>query len=330
MLRLTLKSFAWLMFFAFALLSITIAQRNAAFKIGSAAEWFEYACGIELNSYPGSNRIASSGAIYPKIEGWHIYAYNTHHERIFFKISEDKLMENMPEAMTLINHEISSMKVPHQWQKYDPNMQKRLIEDKLSIKNRRRTVCFEAAGTGKTNNQKLTSIGKARVAKDKESQEKALLRWQRGQALWLTCVFEIAFLWCWWIFTLWPYFSSNSKLGWFFHLGASPLLLMLPHYLGFAPLLFTHGPSGAYAYSASVILFTLPFTIPVMLLKPAWLYEMIDRHILAIFPKPLGAISQGPSSPLAVSFWGYVSPTVLLIYLGLMILMGQWWNKRKK
>ncbi len=86
----------------------------------------------------------------------------------------------------------------------------------------------------------------------------------------------------------------------------SPLLLMLPHYLGYAPYLFTFGPSGGIVYPIVALLITLP---------ASWIPpSSVDIAILSIVPRPLSWISQVPGEAMAWSNKFFVGPVAALLY----------------
>ena len=64
-------------------------------------------------------------------------------------------------------------------------------------------------------------------------------RWHRAKRYWLTVLFEFVFLAGLIVFALLPWLRNGGRLAWSIHLGLLPVLLLLPHYLGYAPLTFT-------------------------------------------------------------------------------------------
>jgi hypothetical protein len=134
---------------------------------------------------------------------------------------------------------------------------------------------------------------------------------------WASILFEAIFLpfWCLFSFHGGVFGKYNRKIS--LRFAFSPLLLFIPHYLGYAPYLFSFGPSGGILYPAFAILVGLPF---------GWIpFNPIEIWFLKMLPQPLAYISQIPFSPMAISFKGAVSPTVLLIYAFIVLGISKIW-----
>ena len=103
----------------------------------------------------------------------------------------------------------------------------------------------------------------------------------------------------------------------------SPLLLMLPHYLGYAPYLFTFGPSGGIVYPVVALIFTLP---------ASWIPpSAVDVAILSLVPRPLSWISQVPGEAMAWSYRFFVGPVAALLYGASLVAIATTvaWTRRR-
>jgi hypothetical protein len=123
-------------------------------------------------------------------------------------------------------------------------------------------------------------------------------------------VFECAFFAALTLFALWPALRKSGSWRWGLHVGAIPLLLMLPYYCGYASWTFTSaGPSGGMLYPW-VIVWSRDF--------PIW--TATDQWVLGHFPKILEPISQPLGPMLSISGGHMLGPmTAVLIGAGMAL-----------
>jgi hypothetical protein len=123
----------------------------------------------------------------------------------------------------------------------------------------------------------------------------------------VTILFEAVFLSFWWLFSFHAGIFGKYNDKFIIRLAFSPLILFIPHYLGYAPYLFSFGPSGGILYPKFAMLVGLIF---------GWIpFNALEIEVLKMLPQPLSYISQTPSESMAISFSGRVSPTVLCFLL---------------
>ena len=113
-------------------------------------------------------------------------------------------------------------------------------------------------------------------------------RWIRADRVSTTAAFEVAFLAAWILFVAWPWVRAASASRWALHFALAPLLLYLPHALGYASAVFHARPSGGIVYPALL-----------MLLIPALLFPRtaLDAAIRDAIPDLLEPLNQVPAAP---------------------------------
>lgn len=290
-----------------------VASRSNPIPVGDAEDYWEFACGVELENFDGYFPYAYWTGIFPKFDGWYFYYYQEHHGRHVYKVSKKALAKCVLEVFSLLNKKITN------------TVQNHAREDILVKKNTNRMTCLEIMVTVKQQSSgfidKVSTIrgNELREGLRKNEMDNFIRQWKRAQRYWLSVLFEAIFLCFWWLFTfhsgVFGKFNRNIST----RIALSPILLFLPHYLGYAPYLFTFGPSGGILYPLFAMLFALPF---------AWIpYNPIEIEILKILPQPLTYVSQAPASPMALSYGANISPTILFIFAVIVLLSGKMWKK---
>jgi len=122
-------------------------------------------------------------------------------------------------------------------------------------------------------------------------------RWRRADRYWLTLLFEFVYLATLIVFAALPWLRNGGRLQWSIHLGLLLPLLLLPHYLGYAPLAFTSAwPGGGVLYSSIVIHFRgMPWTA-------------LDTALLEHAPRILEPLSQPTGPAMVLSGLGGAGP----------------------
>ncbi len=90
-----------------SLLAYTATKTNPI-PTGDAEEYWEFACGIELNKFDGYYQSAYWTGIFPEHDGWYFYYYQEHHGRHVFKISKEVLLATTEKVYALLDAEIIS------------------------------------------------------------------------------------------------------------------------------------------------------------------------------------------------------------------------------
>lgn len=295
-------------------------------RIGDAEDYWEFACGIELKAFDGYFPYAHWTGIFPKSNGWYYYFYQEHHGRHVFKVSKQALIDSVDEVYALLDVEIKS--TLQQQHSYGEDG-----FDSLKSKNERRRACLQIkANSGLEREQFINAVSEqasigtrteflARSEDAKAYREKELKSFQRqlerSNYYWVSVLFEAVFLPLWWLFSFHGGVFGKYNKSRSVRLAFSPILLLLPHYLGYAPYLFSYGPSGGIIYPSFALLMSLPF---------GWLpFNHVEIELLKHLPQPLAYISQVPYSPMAISFRGAVSPTVLIVYALLVFGINKVW-----
>ncbi len=282
------------------------AKKSIPIPTGDAEDYWEFACGVELEKFDGYFPYAHWTGIFPSKDGWYFYYYQEHHGRHVFKVTKQALIAKTNEVFTLLDKEILS------------TVQENTRYDTLIAKNKRRENCLEIkndvnSGRGSFINEvSSTSSGSMDRANKIESFH---YQWERAKVYWVTILFEAIFMPLWWLFSFHSGVFGRFNQSRSARLAFSPILLFAPHYLGYAPYLFSFGPSGGILYPQFALLISIPF---------GWIpYNPIEIELLKVLPQPLAYISQVPFSPMAISFRGGVSPTVLCAFAGFVIILSK-------
>ena len=130
-------------------------------------------------------------------------------------------------------------------------------------------------------------------------------RWIRADRVTTTAAVEIVFLAAWMMFVAWPWLRGAPARRWALHVALAPVLLYVPHALGYAPSVFHARPSGGLVYPALM-----------MLLIPALLFPRttLDAALRHAMPDLLEPLNQVPSAP---DRW--ISPSAALGPMGVLL-----------
>jgi len=282
------------------------AQKTVPIPTGDAEDYWEFACGVELEKFDGYFPYADWTGIFPDKDGWYFYYYQEHHGRHVFKVSKQSLLEQAGEVFTLLDQKIFT------------TVQDKTRGDTLAAKNKRRQGCLKIKEVVNSNKDRFIDEVSSRNKNDIDRAseiESFHYQWEKGKVYWASILFEATFLPFWWLFSFHSgvFGKLNRKLS--TRLAFSPLLLFVPHYLGYAPYLFSFGPSGGILYPLFAMLISLPF---------GWVpFNPIEIELLKVLPQPLSYISQVPFSPMAMSFSGSVSPTILCVFAGIVLFFSK-------
>lgn len=127
-------------------------------------------------------------------------------------------------------------------------------------------------------------------------------RWQRADWYWANIVLEWSFLSGLVLFALRPVIRGDSSLRWAVHVGLSPLLFLLPCYLGYATFSFTSaGPTGGILYPL-LLTFCRGGSV-----------TTLDRWVLGHLPQVLEPLSTPIGSPMALTGMGMPGPTSAIV-----------------
>jgi len=314
MVTLRRKSIVISLVFLFGLLAVT--AKKTPIPTGDAEDYWEFACGVELPAFDGYFPYARWRGIFPKTDGWYFYYYQEHHGRHVFKASKEALMKQVPEVYSLLSSEITKT----------VQNEVRDMNNYIEEKNRRRRECLAIMKSVNGNNDLfLDKVSESRSSASnlkygQEEIDSFKMQWKRSQIYWASILFEAIFLCFWWLFSFHKgaLGKLNKRLD--IQIAFSPIILFIPHYLGYAPYLFSSGPSGGILYPLFAMLFSLLF---------CWLpFNPLEIWLLERLPHPLAYISQVPASPLALSFRGAVSPTVLIGFAVFVLSVSNYWKSK--
>lgn len=283
-------------------LVIYVANKRIPIPTGDAEDYWQFACGVEVDKFDGYFPFARETGIFSGRDGWYFYYFREHHGRHVFKVSKESLQSYTSQVFNLLDLEIFATVQENTRDKY------------LAKSNSKRLACLDVVKSVNSDQDQFIAQISVKFA-NKYDNESFNRQWQRSKRYWLSIVFEGFFLPFWWLFSFHSGVFGKFNKSLAIRLGFSPLLLFFPHFLGYAPYLFSFGASGGILYPLFTGLLSLPL---------GWLpFNPIDIHILKLIPQPLTYISQIPFSPAAMSFRGSVSPTVLCVYAGVVLIISK-------
>jgi len=279
-----------------------VASRVLPIPVGEAKFYWSLACG--MGSYD------DEGGIFPEQDGWYFYYFNDHHGREVYKVSQKALLESVQDVYSALKKERQAGYT------YDSKL--------ASNRSKSTHKCLTAMDESAEQSEKfLDIVANTPLPSDDPyydliNVESFKAQWSRAKLFWATILFETLFLSFWIIFTF-----RKGSLGKFndrlsLRIALSPLLLFFPFYLGYAPFTFTYGPSGGLVYPL-LLIFIFVVSQPVF----GFPYNSLDLWILQNIPQLLSPITQIPVAMYAISFYGGMSPTVLIVFAIVVLLAGQ-------
>jgi len=203
---------------------------------GTANDFWETACGIELDSTP---RNEWGGAAYCVDENWVAYDWpHMHGSDIYYVPMAEARPRFEAATRALAARQVSGadsrfVKGYEQWRAKPADRQ--TMESLLDCQ---RDALHEAANArGIHALSYLVSV-----------EQLFWQRWRRARWYWANFIFEWFFLTGLGLFALWPVIRNSNLYRWAAHVSLLPLLFLLPTYLGYATTSFTSGARAA-AYS---------------------------------------------------------------------------------
>ena len=265
---------------------------------GTSAEFWYYACGVELAAFEGRARGTVGGRILPETDGWFIYYRQRHHDRPLYRVGPNDVVKDLPQVLAALK--IS--RNPDFPEDLATDCTVRLAEDEVGEAHVSELIAALIDGRRET----FKSTDPKRHARLERDYEQFDSRWRRGKRAWLSFLFEGLFLTAWILFIAWPWLRKSDLRRKAIHLGFAPLALHVPFYLGYAPMTFTFGPSGGFLYP----LLLQVATLGTLFLTPT----IIDYWILSIVPRILAPLSQLPGPPTAATFYSGGAPFLLAMF----------------
>lgn len=275
---------------------------------GTSEEFWWITCGVNLNGR-GEDTI---GGMYQPREGWYIYYIQGYHGRFLYRVPRSEAVADYPEVLK--RFEKSGRE-----SKSDSKQHRRYLaieQDRSQIENNPEKFLMlireDLMNQYKSKSEKLYQYG---LEAEKIFEE----RWIRAKVFWCNIVFEILFFGFLVLFAFWPWLYNRNLWRFSLHLGLLPLLLFLPHYLGYCSWTFTSaGPSEGALYPWVIVWFR---NIPIWTPFDQWLLGALPK-ILESFSQPLGPMlsisggrTLGPIAALLIGFVVFVLTQVIFIYL---------------
>src|SRR5712691_10578163 len=73
---------------------------NPLVRPGTAAHYWEKACGIQLGAYEGEKHYIHDSGIYPRRDDWYIYYLQRHHDQPLFKVRKEEIEALLPQVVS--------------------------------------------------------------------------------------------------------------------------------------------------------------------------------------------------------------------------------------
>jgi hypothetical protein len=128
-------------------------------------------------------------------------------------------------------------------------------------------------------------------------------RWHRSLNFGLAIALEATYLGLLVLFVCWPLLRAKGRIAWAIHLAATPMLFMLPAYLGYATMSFSSaGQSGGVVY---------PWFLT--RLPQSWC-PSFDHQLFLAIPKVLEPLSQTTGPPMSLSWRSMPGPATAFLF----------------
>jgi len=290
---------------------IALVRRGLAYESvapGSSAEFWEYACAVQLKAFHGHLKYSYWGGIYPPIEARLFYYTQDHHRQFLYSVSPAEVASDLPEVRAALQLDVKKC----------PNSDPELCEfykdgapTRLMCRNYLARSAASAPIVGVVSDIQKARLRLHRFGQiDTREEEAFRARLARADRVWLSLVFEGVFIIGWVLFTAWPWLRGARFGRFVLHFGLSPVLLFIPYFLGYAPMTFTFGPSGGFVYPSYLVLASVPVgRIPC---------SRVDEVLWNMLPPLLAPLAQVPGAPAAATTYRCVGPFASLLF-GAMI-----------
>lgn len=252
---------------------------------GSSATYWNRLCGVWLPAFDRHNRSEYSSTALGAIDGVVYWEDHFHHGSALYSVPADRVVDDAAAV------------------------QRALTEEKNThpLRVRCRAALPPPSATSASG---LTALRAFALHPPDEIASEAdhdalRARLERGHRIWLTLAFEGVYLTAWWLFLGWNLLPLPRLFSWRWQVGLAPFLLFVPHFLGYAPMTFTYGPSGGFVYPDYLSRLMLP-----LLVVPC---TAADRTVWSALPQPLSWLSQLPGAPMAASYFACVGPVSSLL-----------------
>ncbi len=284
-----------------------VSVSDAPVKPGNAAEFWYSAARVR-----GSRQLNLDGAIcgtHPPQDGWFVYYIVGHHGTFLRRVDEKEVAAALPDALEALAKRAAAGDDTFPVAGYRTWLRTRKAPD--DVRGLHAAICM------------------ARVdylaRKDPEARERTargnaafVRRWALADRYWVNIAFEFVYFTGLILFVSWPWVLRKGKWSWAIALALTPLLVLLPFYLGYAHMTFTSAwPVGGALYPR--------VARAVGCFGDSW--SRIDRAILSAMPKFLVSITQETGPIISISGTGGGAPTnvaVLGLVAGLIPLAISW------
>src|SRR5262245_7517921 len=265
--------------------------RMSPIQPGTVDEFWKHATGVD-REWRTSSR--TRRLIYGPFDEWYVYEWQHLHGSLLYRVRKDVVQATVGSVREALDD-------PAIRNGLDPAVREAiLLWEKLPSGPDRneasflKLICNEQLGALKARSPDLHDYQFQR-------QGDVAARWSHSGWYWAAITFEAVYLGLLSLFLCWPLLRGTGRIAWAIHLGLTPLLFMLPAYLGYATMSFSSaGPSGGVAYPWILIRF-----------PQAW-FASLDRTLFLALPKFLAPLSQLPGPPMALSWRSMPGPATAL------------------
>ena len=257
---------------------------------GTSAGYWKRLCGVELpGGHPAAPYTRFDGTL-PSLDGVAYYYDQLHHFQVLYAVPETEVLRGAAAARDALA-ETAPEAVPQ------------LREDPRPAC---RAAFAELAGAAPATPDQLGALRRAIVHGDDPGEAEALAhRVALGRRAGVIALGEGLYLSAWWSFVFLGALAPRRRLSWRWRVGLGPFLLLVPFFLGYAPMSLSSGPGGGFVYPgyvelAAVALVPIPCTAA-------------DSFVWRLLPHPLFAWSLLPGRALATSFRTCAGPVQALV-----------------
>lgn len=266
---------------------LALSEFTKPIQNGRSLKFWSYACGIDLEE---AEEIV--GDTYLPLDGYYIYYYQGMHGQFLYKVPALEANQDYPAVLKKIEELPDSKTLNPR-----ASLAKRVLH-----KHRARVIDDPEAFLRLLHKEEQSLLDKELQTYQQESEAHFSERWTRANRYWVNILFEFCFFVAVLFFALYPWMYSKSHSAWGFHLGFTPLFIMMPYYLGYAPYAFTSAdPKGGVLYPYLIELGRVHF------------WTSLDTFIFEQLPPILEPLSQSPGSILSMSESSPLGPVVALM-----------------
>jgi hypothetical protein len=259
-----------------------VAPRAYPIHRGTAGAFWEAACLLDL-----------SERVYGPLDGWYVYERSNMHGIDLYRVPAAEVEARFGEVLEKLQNGLQDRTLR-------PDIERGFHDWQARAGGQKDPSELPHFFTNATR-QRLMVEDPSLYAFDRELEQDVYQRWERSRWYWATVAFEVVYLCGLVLFAFWPLLRGKGTLAWALHLGALPILFLLPVYLGYATSSFSSaGPGGGVVYPRLVTAFR------------GSLYGKLEYQVLRYVPPVLEPLSHPRGPPMVLSWRAMPGPLTTL------------------